>query len=380
MQVERMLAEARKGRSSALVLVGESGIGKTALLAHAREKARGFRALAATGVPAEEGVSFAGLDQLLGPVRERFEDIPAPQAAALRAALDLTSSARLDRDAVLRGTRSTLAALADESPVLCTVDDAHFLDPGSLAALSFAARRLGPEGIVMLFACREVAEVAALDGIPTLELRGLDVAAARELLEAVRPGLVAPGRRRAAREVRPAGIPWRSCRRRPCSTRPSSPAACRSRTRCRSGRRSRRPLRAGRTRSRRTRRPRSSRPPPPTRRRCERSPRTASRASPIRPSRSASSASSWRSGTASWSFRTPWRARRSTRRRLRGSSGRPTGASPPPRRASAARSTWRRPRPGPTRRLRTSSSGPGCGRCTGRATRPLPGGSPRRRT
>ena len=97
-QIERMLTGARKGDGAALVLVGESGIGKTTLLAHARERARSYRILAATGVPAEAEVSFAGLDELLGPARESLADTPAPQASALRAAFDLTSAPRLDRD------------------------------------------------------------------------------------------------------------------------------------------------------------------------------------------------------------------------------------------------------------------------------------------
>jgi DNA-binding CsgD family transcriptional regulator len=191
-RIENQLAEARKGQCSTLVLVGEAGIGKTALLGHARERARGFRVLAATGVAAEQAVSFAGLDQLLGPVSDSFDDVPAPQAAALRGALDLTASARLDRDAVLRGAHSVLTALAAERPLLCTVDDADLLDAGSLAALAFAARRLGPGRIVLLFARRDTAEVPALEELPTLELPGLGVEAARALLDAQRPGLVAP--------------------------------------------------------------------------------------------------------------------------------------------------------------------------------------------
>lgn len=191
-RIERMLAQARKGRSSALVLVGESGIGKTSLLQHAREKARGFRVLQANAVRAEGEVSYAGLDQLLGAARGSFADIPEPQAAALGAALDMTSSARLDRDAVLRGTHSVLTALAAEGPMLCTVDDAHLLDSGSLAAISFAARRLEDEGVVMLLARRDVECDPELDGLETEELGGLGLEDARALLEAERPGLVAP--------------------------------------------------------------------------------------------------------------------------------------------------------------------------------------------
>jgi DNA-binding CsgD family transcriptional regulator len=193
LQIERMLAEARKAGSSALVLAGEPGIGKTTLLAHTRDRARGFQVLAATGVSSERAVSFAGLDQILGSVRDSFDDIPPPQARALRAALDLSSSSRLDRDAVLRGTHSVLTALAADKPVLCTVDDSDLLDTGSLAALAFAARRLGTERIAMVFARRDTAEIATLDGLPTLELRGLDLEEARALLDARRPGVVAPG-------------------------------------------------------------------------------------------------------------------------------------------------------------------------------------------
>ncbi len=191
-RIERLLTDARKGHGAALVLVGEAGIGKTSLLAHARERARAHRILAATGVPTESAVSFAGLDQLLAPAQESFDDIPPPQATALRAALDLTSTARLDRDAVLRGTLSVLAVLAADRPVLCTVDDAQHVDPGSLAALSFAGRRLGSHRIAMLFARRSVGEADALEGLPALELPGLELAAARALLDTQRPGLVAP--------------------------------------------------------------------------------------------------------------------------------------------------------------------------------------------
>jgi DNA-binding CsgD family transcriptional regulator len=191
-RIERMLAEARSGQSAALVILGEPGIGKTALLSYARERARGFRILQAVGVPAEEAVSYAGVDQVLAPVRGVFDELPPPQAAALRAALDLAPSARLDRDAVLRATHTVLTTLAGEGPVLCTVDDAHWIDRGSIAALSFAARRLGAEGIVVLFARRDGAADDLLAGLPTLGLGGLDVDAAKALLEERWPGLVAP--------------------------------------------------------------------------------------------------------------------------------------------------------------------------------------------
>ncbi|MFF5260067.1 LuxR C-terminal-related transcriptional regulator [Actinomadura viridis] len=171
-RISRLIADARDHRrSSALVLRGEAGIGKSALLEWAvgqgpwavDGRAGGTeRLLRATGFEAEENIAFGGLNQLLWPVRERLDDLPGPQGAALRTALALPAAAAgagagggHDRFAAGLAVLTLLADLAEDGPVLCLVDDAQWLDTATAEALVFAARRLAAEGVVMLFAARE---------------------------------------------------------------------------------------------------------------------------------------------------------------------------------------------------------------------------------
>ncbi|MEU5259208.1 AAA family ATPase [Amycolatopsis sp. NPDC021455] len=171
--IERSIAAAGDGHSTALVLRGELGIGKSALLAWAADQASeaGLRVLRMTGVEAEADLAFAGLVQLLWPLQDRIDGLSGPQAGALRAVL---GSGRAGQDRFLLGLAvlSLLAGLAEEGPVLCVVDDAHWLDQATADALRFAARRLAEDGVAMVFAAR--GEGFAAPGITELRLGRLD--------------------------------------------------------------------------------------------------------------------------------------------------------------------------------------------------------------
>ena len=149
-----LLDRARGGTSAALVIRGDPGIGKSALLDDAVAAANGMTVLRARGVESESELSFAGLADLLGPVVGRLDALPPPQRAALAGALALGPPVRGDRFTVYAATLSLLANAAERAPVLAVVDDAPWIDPPSREALVFAARRLGEEGVVLLFAAR----------------------------------------------------------------------------------------------------------------------------------------------------------------------------------------------------------------------------------
>src|SRR3954449_1731999 len=169
--IDRLLHEARDGRSGVLAVVGEPGIGKTALLDYAIRQADSMRVLRARGIQSEAEVPFAGLAELLGPALGQLERIPAPQADALAGALALGPPAACDRFAVGAATLSLLSAFADDAPVALLVDDAHLLDGSSAGALLFAARRLVADPIALILAVRE-GEPSLLDGA---DLRALHV-------------------------------------------------------------------------------------------------------------------------------------------------------------------------------------------------------------
>ena len=154
-RIGELLDAARDSRSGALVLRGEPGIGKTALLADTLERAADMQVLSARGVESESELPFAALHQLLRPALDGLDAVPAPQAAALRRALGLADGDPPERFLVFAACLSLLSELADRRPVLCLVDDAHWLDAPSADALRFVARRLGAEGIVLVFAARE---------------------------------------------------------------------------------------------------------------------------------------------------------------------------------------------------------------------------------
>lgn len=186
--IERVLAQARVGISSTLVLVGEPGIGKTALLEHAAATSTGMRILRARGVESEAEIPFGSLLELLRPALELLDRIPGPQVLALEAALALRPGEAGERFAVGAATLSLLAAYAEEAPVAVLIDDAHWLDSSSAQALLFAFRRLMVDPIAVLVAVRE-GEPSLIDGtdLPTLGVRGLARDEAGQLLDQLSP-------------------------------------------------------------------------------------------------------------------------------------------------------------------------------------------------
>ncbi len=179
----RLLQDARDGQSGVLAMVGEPGIGKSALLAYAADQAAGMKVLRARGVQSEAHIPFAGLFELLRPAIPWIGQIPGPQAEALGGALALRPAGTQDRFAVGAATLSLLASYADDAPVAVLIDDAHWLDGSSADALLFAFRRLLADPIAVVLTVRE-GETSLLDGsdLATLRLAGLDQACAAELL------------------------------------------------------------------------------------------------------------------------------------------------------------------------------------------------------
>ncbi|MET7464508.1 AAA family ATPase [Nonomuraea sp. NPDC005501] len=182
--IRELIDAARAGRSGSLVLRGEPGIGKSALLAWAcREAAAGdpLRTLRVTGMEAEADLAFAGLVQLVWPMQEHIAALPAPQAATLRAVLGEDGTVGRDRFLSGLAVLTLLAEAAEDGPLLCLVDDVQWLDRASADALLFAARRLTAEGVAMLFATRE--EGFPATGLPELRLSRLSPQDSALLLE-----------------------------------------------------------------------------------------------------------------------------------------------------------------------------------------------------
>jgi DNA-binding CsgD family transcriptional regulator len=187
-RLEELVAIVRGGASASLVLRGEPGIGKTALLEWLAASTPGVRLVRALGVEGEVDLPYAGLQQLCRPVLESVVDLPAPQAHALRVAFGLEDGGAPDRYMVGLATLGLLSEAAATQPLLCVVDDAQWLDRPTTQALAFVARRLGADSVGIVIASREVVE--GLDGVPELELAGLDSADARALLDSVLVGLL----------------------------------------------------------------------------------------------------------------------------------------------------------------------------------------------
>jgi DNA-binding CsgD family transcriptional regulator len=181
-RLDSLLADARGGQSAVLVLRGEPGIGKTAVLGYAAERAAGFQVVRAAGVESEMELPFAGLHQLCGPMLGGLGQLPPPQRDALGTAFGLSSGAQPDRFLVGLAVLSLLSDAAEERPLLGLIDDAQWLDRSSAQVLAFVARRLQAESVVLLFAEREPGELGELAGLPDLPLRGLPDDSARELL------------------------------------------------------------------------------------------------------------------------------------------------------------------------------------------------------
>jgi DNA-binding CsgD family transcriptional regulator len=188
--IDELLAGACTGRSGVLVIRGDPGIGKTALLDYAARRADvtagpdgvGMRVIRGRGVESEAELPFAGLHLLLRSALDRLPALPQTQRDALGAALGLRRAGPYDRFLVGVAVLSLLAELAEDRPLVCLVDDAHWLDRASASALAFAARRLDAEGIAMIFAARDHHAVFPASGLRVLRLGGLDAASAVALL------------------------------------------------------------------------------------------------------------------------------------------------------------------------------------------------------
>lgn len=190
-RLDELVALVGEGHSSTLIMRGEAGIGKTVLLDYVaqRASARG-RVLRANGVESEMDLPFAGLHQLCKPVLDRVAALPEPQRDALQVAFGLRGGASADRLMVALGGLNLLSGAAEDEPLFCVVDDAQWLDPASLQALLFVARRLLAEQIGLVLVVR--GNSAAFAGLPELEVHGLRDRDALELLSSVVRGRLDP--------------------------------------------------------------------------------------------------------------------------------------------------------------------------------------------
>jgi DNA-binding CsgD family transcriptional regulator len=183
--LDKLLDGVRAGRGSVLVMYGEAGVGKSALLEYGVEAARGFRIARTLGVEAETELPFAAVQQLCSSFLDLRERLPKPQHDALDVAFGLTPGPAPDRFLVGLAVLGLLAEAAEERPLACAVDDAQWLDTASARTLAFVARRLVAEKIALVFATREVGET--FSGLPALDVAPLERRAARALLDSVLP-------------------------------------------------------------------------------------------------------------------------------------------------------------------------------------------------
>ena len=188
--LDRLLAGARAGEGRVLVLRGEAGIGKTALLDYLAARASGCRVARAAGVESERELAYAGLHQLCAPFLDRLDHLPVPQREALATAFGLSAGARPNRFLVGLAVLTLLAEVAEEQPLVCLVDDAQWLDRMSAQIHAFVARRLLAERIAFVVAVRESGDETELSGLPELYVRGLGESDARTLLASVVKGPV----------------------------------------------------------------------------------------------------------------------------------------------------------------------------------------------
>jgi DNA-binding CsgD family transcriptional regulator len=183
--LDDLLEDLRAGRGSALVVRGEAGVGKSALLEHAVGAAADMRVVRAAGLETEMELTYAGLHLLCVPLLDRLDALPGPQRDALSVAFGLREGAAPARFLVGLAVLTLLAEVAEERPLLCVIDDVQWLDRASAQVLAFAARRLLAEPVGLVFAAREPAE--EFRGLAELEVRGLPDQEARTLLRSVVP-------------------------------------------------------------------------------------------------------------------------------------------------------------------------------------------------
>ena len=184
--LDRLLDAVRAGDSRVLVVRGDPGVGKTALLNYLALNASECRVVRVAGVQSEMELAFAGLHLLCAPMLDRLDRLAAPQREALQTAFGLSVGWPPDRFLVGLAVLSLLAEVAGERPLICVIDDEQWLDRASAQALGFAARRLAADPVGLVFAARE--ESAELAGLPEIEVGGLRDSDARALLESVLTG------------------------------------------------------------------------------------------------------------------------------------------------------------------------------------------------
>jgi DNA-binding CsgD family transcriptional regulator len=184
--LDRLLDAVRGGAGRTLVVRGEPGVGKTALLDYLVEQASGCRVARSSGIESEMELAFAGLHQLLAPMLDRLQRLPGPQREALMTAFGLGSGSAPDRFLVALAVLSLLSDAAEEHPLVCLVDDEQWLDHASAQVLAFVGRRLQAESVGLVFAARVPSDELA--GLPELVVEGLQEADARALLEAALTG------------------------------------------------------------------------------------------------------------------------------------------------------------------------------------------------
>src|SRR3954447_19684071 len=183
--LDRLIQEVSSGRSGAVVLRGEPGIGKTALLDYAVESASGLTVVRSVGVQSEMELPFAALHQLSAPMLHRLDRLPGPQRDALGTAFGLSAGPAPDRFLVGLAVLGLLAEVAEEGPLVCVIDDAQWLDRASAQALAFVARRLVAESVGVIFAVRAGGEGRDVAGLRELVVEGLGDDDARTLLASV---------------------------------------------------------------------------------------------------------------------------------------------------------------------------------------------------
>src|SRR5262249_18355586 len=188
--LDRMLADVRAQQSRVLVLRGEAGVGKTALMDYLANTSSGCLVVRVAGVESEMELAFAAVPQLCAPMLGRLGDLPGPQRDALCTALGLATGEAADRFLVGLAVLSLLSAVAEEQPLVCLIDDAQWLDQVSAQLLGFVARRLLAESLALVFGKREPGEDRGLGNLPVMVVGGLGDADAPARLDSAAPGRV----------------------------------------------------------------------------------------------------------------------------------------------------------------------------------------------
>jgi len=181
--LDRLLRNVRAGESEVLVVRGDPGVGKSALLEHLAQRASGCRVARAAGIESEMELAYAGLQQLCAPMLDLRVRLPDPQRDALETAFGLSAKPAPDRFVVGLAVLSLLSECAEERPVICLIDDVQWLDRASAMTMAFVARRLLAESVGLVMTVRHPSAASEFSGLPELMLRGLGDVDARALLD-----------------------------------------------------------------------------------------------------------------------------------------------------------------------------------------------------